>query len=97
MRQGSLASCEHHGLRSGARRRCCYVGQGSLEQLQEEGAGAAVWRRRGRTGEQLLTAALDNPDGDALYRDQAARADAQEERRRAAEREKQRPVCQRCG
>ncbi|WP_328764979.1 hypothetical protein [Streptomyces sp. NBC_00272] len=56
-----------------------------------------MWRRRGRTGEQLLTAALDNPDGDALYRDQAARADAQEERRRAAEREKQRPVCQRCG
>jgi hypothetical protein len=39
------------------------------------------------TGEQTLTAALDNPDGDVLYRDQEARADAEEERRRAAERE----------
>lgn len=69
----------------------------TLEQLQEHGADAAVWRRLGRTGEQKLTAALDNPDGDVLFRDQEARADAAEERRRAAEREAQRPVCKRCG
>ncbi|MET9450841.1 hypothetical protein [Streptomyces cinerochromogenes] len=42
----------------------------TLEQLQEHGAGAAVWRRLGRTGEQTLTGALDNPDGHALYRAQ---------------------------
>ncbi|WP_260868028.1 replication-relaxation family protein [Streptomyces sp. SAJ15] len=68
----------------------------SLEQLTEHGADAAVWRRLGRTGEQTLTAALDNPDGDALYRRQAARAEAEEERRKAAEREARRPVCKRC-
>ncbi|MEU1357413.1 replication-relaxation family protein [Streptomyces cinnamoneus] len=69
----------------------------TLEQLQEHGAGAAVWRRLGRAGEQTLTAALDNPDGDALYRRQAALADAEEERRRVAEREARRPACSRCG
>ncbi|MEU4878725.1 hypothetical protein [Streptomyces sp. NPDC021608] len=69
----------------------------TLEQLQEHGADAAVWRRLGRTGEHTLTAALDNPDGDALFRDQEARANAEEEQRRAAEREAQRPVCKRCG
>jgi hypothetical protein len=69
----------------------------TLEQLQEHGADAAVWRRLGRTGEQTLTAALDNSDGDVLFRDQEARADEEEERRRAAEREAQRPVCKRCG
>ncbi|MEW2623667.1 replication-relaxation family protein [Streptomyces sp. NPDC048106] len=69
----------------------------TLEQLQEHGAGAAVWRRLGRKGEQTLTAALDNPDGDALYREQEARAGAEEKRRRAAEREARRPVCKRCG
>ncbi|MEV6841479.1 hypothetical protein AB0N17_44730 [Streptomyces sp. NPDC051133] len=69
----------------------------TLEQLQEHGADAAVWRRLGRKGEQTLTAALDNPDGDVLFRDQEARADAEEERRRVAEREAQRPVCKRCG
>ncbi|MGV5039152.1 replication-relaxation family protein [Streptomyces sp. NRAIS4] len=69
----------------------------TLEQLQEHGAGAAVWRRLGREGEQTLTAALDNPDGDALFRRQAARADAEDERRRAQEREARRPVCSRCG
>lgn len=68
----------------------------TLEQLQEHGADAAVWRRLGRKGEQTLTAALDNPDGDALFRDQEARADAEEKQRRAAEREVQRPVCKRC-
>ncbi|PZH11583.1 hypothetical protein C1I97_12945 [Streptomyces sp. NTH33] len=48
-----------------------------------------------REGEQTLTAALDNPDGDALFRDQEAHADAEDKRRRTAEREAQRPVCQR--
>ncbi|TVL87436.1 hypothetical protein CD790_33410 [Streptomyces sp. SAJ15] len=56
-----------------------------------------MWRRLGRKGEQTLTAALDNPDGDALFREQEARADAEDKRRRAAEREAQRPVCKRCG
>ncbi|WP_333745986.1 hypothetical protein [Streptomyces sp. IBSBF 2950] len=68
----------------------------TLEQLQEHGADAAVWRRLGREGEQTLAAALDNPDGDALYRRQAARADAEEKQRQAAEREARRPVCTRC-
>ncbi|MEV4342314.1 hypothetical protein [Streptomyces sp. NPDC049590] len=69
----------------------------TLEQLTEHGAGAAVWRRLGRTGEQSLTDALDNPDGHALYRAQEARASAEDQRRRAAQREAQRPVCRRCG
>ncbi|MFF9063569.1 hypothetical protein ACF09K_33520 [Streptomyces sp. NPDC014882] len=69
----------------------------TLEKLQEHGAGAAVWRRLGRTGEQTLTDALDNPDGHALYRAQEARADEEDKQRRAAEREAQRPVCTRCG
>ncbi|MFJ4767497.1 hypothetical protein ACIP88_00040 [Streptomyces uncialis] len=69
----------------------------TLEQLAEHGAGAAVWRRMGRTGEQTLKAALDNPDGDILYRDQEARAATEDKRRRAAEREAERPVCNRCG
>ncbi|MFJ8133274.1 hypothetical protein [Streptomyces hydrogenans] len=69
----------------------------TLEQLQEHGADAAVWRRLGRTTEQTLTDALDNLDGHDLYRAQEARADAEDQRRRAAEREAQRPVCRRCG
>ncbi|MFE9361227.1 hypothetical protein ACFYPB_45340 [Streptomyces olivaceoviridis] len=69
----------------------------TLEQLTQHGADAAVWRRLGRKGEQTLTDALDNPDGDALYRRQYARAEAEDERRRAAEREARRPVCKRCG
>ncbi|MGI5484805.1 hypothetical protein [Streptomyces lavendofoliae] len=56
-----------------------------------------MWRRLGHKGEQTLTAALDNPDGDARFRDQEARADAEDKRRRAAEREAQRPLCKRCG
>ncbi|MER5739704.1 hypothetical protein ABT117_29095 [Streptomyces sp. NPDC002262] len=56
-----------------------------------------MWRRLGRTGEQTLTDALDNPDGHTLYRAQEAGADAEDKRRRAAEREAQRPVCRRCG
>ncbi|MEV7077844.1 hypothetical protein AB0N88_04705 [Streptomyces sp. NPDC093516] len=69
----------------------------TLEQLQEHGAGAAVWRRLGRTGEQTLTDALDNPDGHALYLAQEDRADAEDQQRRAAQREAERPVCKRCG
>ncbi|WP_435192092.1 replication-relaxation family protein [Streptomyces sp. bgisy126] len=69
----------------------------TLEQLQEHGADAAVWRRLGRTTEQTLTDALDNPDGHDLYRAQEARADAEDKRRRAAQREAERPVCTRCG
>ncbi|MDX3531335.1 hypothetical protein P1P75_34365 [Streptomyces sp. ID05-39B] len=48
-------------------------------------------------GEQTLTAALDNPDGHALYRAQEARADAEDRERRAARREAERLVCPRCG
>ncbi|MEV6810160.1 hypothetical protein [Streptomyces sp. NPDC051129] len=69
----------------------------TLEQLTEHGAGAAVWRRLGRTGEQTLTDALDNPDGHAPYRAQEARAGAEDQQRRAAQREVERPVCERCG
>ncbi|MGW9453387.1 replication-relaxation family protein [Streptomyces sp. NPDC055632] len=69
----------------------------TLEQLQEHGAGAAVWRRLGRKDEQSLTDALDNPDGHALYHRQYARAEAEDERRRAAQREARRPVCKQCG
>ncbi|WP_306324777.1 hypothetical protein [Streptomyces venezuelae] len=69
----------------------------ALEKLQEHGAGAVVWRRLGRIGEQTLTDALDNPDGHILYRAQEARAEAEEKRRRAAEREARRPLCMRCG
>ncbi|PJM91468.1 hypothetical protein CG719_33725 [Streptomyces sp. CB01373] len=56
-----------------------------------------MWRRLGRESEQTLTAALDNPDGDAFFREQEARAEAEDKRRRVAEREAQRPVCKRCG
>ncbi|MGW2772034.1 hypothetical protein ACWC4C_05685 [Streptomyces olivaceoviridis] len=69
----------------------------TLEQLKEHGADAAVWRRLGRKGEQSLTDALDNADGDVLYRRQYARAEAEDEWRRAAEREARWPVCRRCG
>ncbi|MGP3978937.1 replication-relaxation family protein [Streptomyces sp. 8N114] len=69
----------------------------TLEELREHGAHAAVWRRLGRNGKQTLNAALDNPDGDALFHRQAEAARAKAERRRAAEREARRPVCTRCG
>ncbi|MER7491122.1 hypothetical protein ABT033_00370 [Streptomyces pharetrae] len=53
----------------------------ALEQLQDHGARTRRCRRRlGRTGEQTLTAGLDIPDGDALFRRQAARADAEAKR-----------------
>ncbi|MGP3974298.1 replication-relaxation family protein [Streptomyces sp. 8N114] len=65
----------------------------TLEELREHGADAAVWRRLGRTGKQTLSAALDNPDGDALFHRQAEAACVTAERRRAADREARRPVC----
>jgi hypothetical protein len=65
--------------------------------VTQHGADAAVWRRLGRDGEQTLTDALDNPDGDALYHRQYTRTEAEDERRRTAEREARRPVCKRCG
>ncbi|MFB7211108.1 hypothetical protein [Streptomyces sp. NPDC056255] len=40
-----------------------------------------MWQRLGRADEQTLTDALDNPDGEDLYRDQVARAEAEEKRR----------------
>ncbi|MFF9002879.1 hypothetical protein ACF1GW_12265 [Streptomyces achromogenes] len=62
----------------------------TLEQLTEHGAGAAVWRRLGRTGDQTLTDALDNPDGHApLPRPGGPR--------RRGGPAAPRPVCTRCG
>jgi hypothetical protein len=69
----------------------------TLEELREDGAGTAMWRRLGRGKQQKLTQALDNPDSDTLFRRQAARAQAEGERQRAADREARRPVCTRCG
>lgn len=86
----------HRGITALDYRQAVPVVVTTLEQFQEHGADAAVWRRLGRTGEQTLTDALDNPDGDALYEFQAARADAEEKQRQAAEREARRPVCARC-
>lgn len=67
--------------------------------------GAVPGARRGRRG--VAAPGTDGradadgrarqPDGDALHRDRAARADAHEAQRRATEREAQRPVCKRCG
>lgn len=86
----------HRGITAKDYSRAVPVVITTLEQLQEHGADAVVWRRLGRKDEQTLTETLDNPDGDALYRRQYARAEAEDERRRAAEREMQRPVCKRC-
>jgi hypothetical protein len=68
----------------------------TLEQLQEHGADTTAWRGPEHTEEQIPTAAPGHPDGDALYRRQAARAEAEKERRRAAEREARRLVYKRC-
>ncbi|MFD0267817.1 hypothetical protein ACFVGY_14675 [Streptomyces sp. NPDC127106] len=53
----------HRGITSRDYGQAAPVVVATLEQLQEHGADAAVWRRLGRTSEQPLTAALDNPDG----------------------------------
>ncbi|MFJ4343254.1 hypothetical protein [Streptomyces sp. NPDC088915] len=85
----------HRGITAQDYRQAVPVVVTTLEQLTEHGAGAAVWRRLGRAQEQTLTDALDNPDGHALYYRQYARAEAEDARRRAAEREARRPVCKR--
>ncbi|MET8117125.1 hypothetical protein [Streptomyces prasinus] len=54
----------------------------TLEQLRERGESVTVWRCLRRDGEQTLTAALDNPDGEVFYRRQAARVDAEGEQHR---------------
>ncbi|MFE7355809.1 hypothetical protein ACFU8Q_22100 [Streptomyces sp. NPDC057543] len=53
--------------------------------------------RRPGGGGQTATDALGTPDGDGLYRLRAAKADKEETRRRAIEREARRPVCTGCG
>ncbi|MFF9512154.1 hypothetical protein ACF1BU_36500 [Streptomyces sp. NPDC014724] len=70
-----------------------------LERITAGPAGAAgpVWRRLGRDEWQILSEALDNPDGDRLYAVQLREARRRQQEREAAEREAQRPVCARCG
>ncbi|WP_432128377.1 replication-relaxation family protein [Streptomyces sp. bgisy082] len=70
-----------------------------LERITADPAGAAgkVWRRLGREEWQTLGEALDNPDGERLYRVQWREAKRRREEREAAEREARRPVCTRCG
>lgn len=70
-----------------------------LERITADPAGAAgrVWRRLGREEWQTLSEALDNPDGEQLYRVQKEQSRQRQAERKAAEREAQRPVCARCG
>ncbi|MEU8138202.1 replication-relaxation family protein [Streptodolium elevatio] len=68
-----------------------------LEQLDAHGAGAAVWKRLGRSGWQTLTDALDNPNGDRLYEAERAEVHRRAQEHAAAAREARRPVCTRCG
>ncbi|WP_435609606.1 replication-relaxation family protein [Streptomyces sp. C10-9-1] len=70
-----------------------------LERITADPAGAAgrVWRRLGRQEWQTLSEALDNPDGERLYRMEKERSRQRQAERKAAEREAQRPVCARCG
>ncbi|WP_459740919.1 hypothetical protein [Streptomyces sp. E-15] len=70
-----------------------------LERITADPAGAAgaVWRRLGREEWQTLTEALDNPDGERLYRVELREARRRQAEREAAHREAQRPVCTRCG
>ncbi|MFD2623619.1 hypothetical protein [Streptomyces chumphonensis] len=70
-----------------------------LERITADPAGAAgpVWRRLGRDEWQTLPEALDNPDGERLYRVQLQAARRRQAEREAAQREAQRPVCTRCG
>ncbi|TWV40416.1 hypothetical protein FRZ03_22395 [Streptomyces misionensis] len=56
-----------------------------------------MWRRLGRDGEQTSTDALGDPDGHALYCAQEDRAGAEDEQRRATQREMEHPVRSRCG
>ncbi|MFJ6669051.1 replication-relaxation family protein [Streptomyces sp. NPDC091383] len=70
-----------------------------LERITAGPAGAAgkVWRRLGRDQWQTLNEALDNPDGERLYRRELREAHRRQAEREAAHREAQRPVCSRCG
>ncbi|TGB11640.1 hypothetical protein E4099_11850 [Streptomyces palmae] len=70
-----------------------------LERITADPAGAAgpVWRRLGRDEWQTLSVALDNPDGERLYRAELREARRRQAKREAARREAQRPVCMRCG
>ncbi|QKZ24771.1 replication-relaxation family protein [Streptomyces chartreusis] len=70
-----------------------------LERITADPAGAAgaVWRRLGRDEWQTLSEALDNPDGDRLYRVELQEARRRQAECEAAHREAQRPVCTRCG
>ncbi|MFJ2271819.1 replication-relaxation family protein [Streptomyces sp. NPDC087849] len=70
-----------------------------LERITADPAGAAgaVWRRLGCDEWQTLTEALDNPDGERLYRVELQEARRRQAEREAAHREAQRPVCTRCG
>ncbi|MFE9181660.1 hypothetical protein ACFYN5_36215 [Streptomyces sp. NPDC007126] len=53
------------------------------------GSGSEKW--------QTLSEALDNPDGERLYRMEEDQSRRRQAERKAAEREAQRPVCTRCG
>ncbi|WP_229925187.1 replication-relaxation family protein [Streptomyces sulfonofaciens] len=70
-----------------------------LERITADPAGAAgkAWRRLGRDEWQTLTEALNNPDGERLYRVELREARRRQAEREAAHREAQRPVCTRCG
>ncbi|WP_234010696.1 replication-relaxation family protein [Streptomyces sp. SPB074] len=70
-----------------------------LERITADPAGAAgpVWRRLGREEWQTLSEALDNPDGERLYRMEEEQNRRRQAERKAAEREAQRPVCTQCG
>ncbi|MFF6835207.1 replication-relaxation family protein [Streptomyces sp. NPDC012438] len=70
-----------------------------LERITADPAGAAgkVWRRLGRKEWQTLSEALDNPDGERLYRTELRAARRRQAECEAAHREAQRPVCTRCG
>ncbi|MFF9901532.1 hypothetical protein [Streptomyces longispororuber] len=62
-----------------------------------DGAAGRVWRRLGRDEWQTLPEALDDPDGERLYRVELQEARRRQAEREAAHREAQRPVCTRCG
>ncbi|MET7815864.1 hypothetical protein ABZT26_34105 [Streptomyces sp. NPDC005395] len=70
-----------------------------LERITADPAGAAgpVRRRLGREKWQTLSEALDNPDGERLYRMEEEQSRRRQAESKAAEREAQRPVCTRCG
>lgn len=70
-----------------------------LERVTADPAGAAgrVWRGLGCDEWRALPEALDNPDGERLYRVEFREARRRQAEREAAYREAQRPVCTRCG